>query len=360
MTAGPLLKHSALLVLGRALAGEALELDEPTWRALSEVVVEHHLAAALWISLGPNDPPPSVREVLCAEYHRNLGSTILVREQLREVVRALNSAGITPAPLKGALHLLEGTFSHPAERVVADIDLLVAPPDFTTAKAALEADGYGALRPRGFGQPHETQMVLDRRGAMIELHHELGEPGLNEVLSTSEYLARSATVDLDGLRYRSPSASHVVLHNVLHAQVSDHNYAVFGLPLRQLHTLTAFVRRRGEEIDWDEVTQVMDAHHKLPVLAGYLDLAGTIFGLSEPIELPSSPWRRNVCILNAAFGGRVGDLVRNIDNAFGSDYLRARYGEEPRPRLWAKHAWTLWNERGTSTIAEAFSPTHWR
>lgn len=358
MILAPVARLRALRLLGSALAGDPLQIDVATWRTLAELATEHGLAAALWVSLGPNQPPDDVGDALRAAYHRNLGRSMRIRSELRAAIVALNAADICPVPLKGAFHLLEGTFAQPAERVMADIDLLVTPSDLPAATSVMERSGYEA-RPWPFGYHHEIPMVPARPGVTIELHRELGTARLTAVLPTAEYLDGCRPVERDGLRYGSARPTHVVVHNVLHAQVSDRNHHVFGLPLRQLHTFSAFVRRRGDEIDWDEVAETMDAQRTLPILAGYLDLAAAVFGLRPPIALRSSRWRHYACAVNAAFGGRAGDLVRNLESAFAAEYLHGRYGQRPLTPLRVHHARVVWSERGRAALREV-SASRWR
>ncbi|MGH9029447.1 MAG: nucleotidyltransferase family protein [Acidimicrobiales bacterium] len=361
MIADPLSRLRALRLLGPALDGQTPALDDRTWRALTSIATEHGLAPALWVSVRAVKLPEDVRKALRAAYHRNLGRSLLVRDGIRSTLLALNAQRILPSPLKGALHLLEGTFSHPAARVLADIDLLITASELGRAVSALEEIGYRRGQSSRFVEHHEVPMLTEL-GVVVELHRDLGPPAITGVLPAAEYLARSCVVEHEGLRYRSPTPTNVVLHNVLHAQVADRNHFVFGLPLRQLHTLSMFLRRRAGDVEWSDVIRVMDGHRSLPVLAGYLDLARTVFGSSFdlPIELPSPRWRRQFCLVNGALKWQAGDLVRNLESAFASDYLHARYGDGSRPRLWAAHVRNSWSERGSATIKEATATSRWR
>jgi hypothetical protein len=356
----PLTRLRALRALGPLLAGNRVDLDPATWRGLSALVNEHFLGPAVWASLGHNEPPGDVRTDLRTQYHRNLVRLVQIRAQLMEVLSALNEAGVSPAPLKGALHLLENTFRNPATRVLGDLDILVARPEADTAMSALEARGY-RLQRRSPMEEHDAAMLPPTTGVLVELHSELATSPVTCILPTETYLRGCEVVERGSVHYLSASADHVVLHNVLHSQVEDRNHKVFGLPLRQLHTFVTFVLHRGRQVDWSEVIRVMETHGDLRVLAGYLDLAEAVFGLKPPVKLPSSPWRRRACLFNGVTGGRAADVARNLEFAFAADYLRERYGESPRARLWARHAWTLWSERGTATtFREATVSSRWR
>jgi hypothetical protein len=355
----PIVKWRALHVLGPVLSGRPVQLDERTWRAVGQLALDHGLGPALWLALGPTRPPDDVSDSLRSAYYRNLGRTMRVLADLRAALEALTEAGISCVPLKGAFHLLQHTFSQPAERVLSDLDLLVPPTDVHAGVAALEAIGY-QIKARNFSDTHDIPMTPRHRGVILELHRALGGPAVTAVLPTATYLAACQPAHWEGVSYQAARPSHVVLHNVLHAQVHDRNHYAFGIALRQLHTFAAFVRRRGEDIDWGEVVETMEAHGALRILAGYLDLAEALFCLPPPIELQSSRIRREACVTMAVFLGRGADVLRNVGRAFDVETLKARYGPRSRPQLWIQHGWAVWNERGIALIKEVSTSAPWR
>jgi hypothetical protein len=365
-TAGLRARHRALGAIGATFGGRPPALDATTWEALVDLTDQHHLTAALRSVLRRcpgHSAPEAVQRRLEMAYRQNFGRSMRIGAQLRGVVTALNSVGVVPAPLKGALHLLEGTYAHPAERVMADLDLLVAPSDVAPALEALESAGYRSPAAPGYGVPHETLHFASGQPVPVELHAEIGSRGITHVLTSAAYLNGRA-VTRDGLTYRSADPAHVVLHNVLHAQIQDRNYRVFGLPLRQLHTLTAYVRHQDRHIDWPTVCSGMARAGETAVLEAYLDLARRFMAL--PAELAPRPTpalraRRAACMLNAELGGRPGDAVRNLRYAFGPDYLRDRYGSgRPLAQIRVQHAANLWRARGKATISEAADGSPWR
>jgi hypothetical protein len=354
-----LVKWRALHMLGPLLEGEPVQLDERTWQAVGGLALDHGLGPALWLSLGSNQPPQDLNDALRSAYHRNLGRMIRVRADLKVAIEALTAVGISTVPLKGAFHLLEHTFSQPAERFLFDLDLLVNPEDVSRAGAALETLGYRA-NPSTFDGTHDIPMTPEHRGVTIELHRALGGPAVTAVLPTPAFLAACRPVVREGVGYQAARPSHVVLHNVLHAQVHDRNHYAFGIALRQLHTFAAFVGRRGDEIDWDEVVQTMEAHESLPVLAGYVDLAEVLFGLAPPVALSRSRMRRRACLITTAFFTPVSDVLRNVGRAFDARTLEARYGPSSRPQLWVRHGRTVWLDRGAGLIKEVSASARWR
>src|ERR1700728_4303441 len=154
-------RHRALGAMGATFDGRPPALDSATWVALVDLTDQHHLTAALRAVLTRHPGtgvPEAVHQRLETAYRQNFGRSMRIGAQLHGVITALNSAGVIPAPLKGALHVLEGTNAHPAERVMADLDLLVAPSDVGPALAALERAGYRLKPATAYGSEHDTLM----------------------------------------------------------------------------------------------------------------------------------------------------------------------------------------------------------
>jgi hypothetical protein len=359
-------RHRALGALGPAIVGRPPALDAATWRAMADLTDQHHLSPALRAALVKHPGmgvPDDVSARLDTAYRQNFGRSMRIADQLHHAIATLNSAGVNPAPLKGSLHMLEGTFGHRAERVMADLDLLVDPADLDPAIEALRRAGYRSGPSVDFKVVHDLVMVAPARQVPVEIHCDLGTPAVTEVLPAAVYL-EGPVVERDGVTYRVAHPAHVVLHNVLHAQLQDRNHQVFGLPLRQLHTLVVFVDRQRDLIDWSEVRARMTSSGLAVVLDGYLDLARRFMALPPgwaPGSTPTLRARRGACLLNAYWGGRPGYLVRNLQDAFASDYLRDRYGPGGSvSRLRFHHAATLWRARGEATLSEAVVGSRWR
>ena len=359
---------TAVRNLGRALDGTDNGFEPADWNVLADVAIEQGLGPALWANFacraaGASSPPPDVADGLRAAYRSNAARQILFRHQLRDALAALNEAGVEPAPVKGALYLLEDTFGDIGERVMVDLDLVVTPSELADAVAALEHIGYRRRDRPDFTHPHELPMTAENKLGAVELHTRLGVPAVTAVLPTSEFLECAAPVTHDGLRYRRPQSDHLLIHHVLHGQIQDRNHAVFGLPLRQLHTFTVAARAWSGDVDWRRVAARFETHGLAPVLSSYVDLAHRLFGLDgadiatatghRSLRLAA---RRTTCLASATLGW-PSHVARNLSNAFAADYLRDRYDEHtPLTILRGRHAVRLWRDRGGATLGEAVRP----
>lgn len=106
--------------------------------------------------------PEQVREFLEATRDLNRERNAKLRNGLMEVTEALNTAGIKPLILKGAIALVMPDYPGAEDRVVGDIDLLVP--------ADRSGDAYAAVLALGYRQATEAWSRMLRRDR-DSLHH---------------------------------------------------------------------------------------------------------------------------------------------------------------------------------------------
>ena len=140
--------------------------------------------------------------------------------------------------LKGAALVAAGRYRDPADRLMVDLDVLVAPPQLETALDVARALGWRPLdEPEPEAAHHAPALVRPGCRARVELHHALGGRELPDELAAEAVLARSVAVRLGRARIRIPSAADLVVHNVVHAQLQHQGYRRAELMLRDAHDL---------------------------------------------------------------------------------------------------------------------------
>ncbi|MCA9606006.1 MAG: nucleotidyltransferase family protein [Myxococcales bacterium] len=102
-----------------------------------------------------------------------LAAALVARHEVAEAMRVLNGAGILPMPLKGVL-LQQIVYQDPADRILADADLLVPPGRFAEAVAALRRAGH-AIDPEGRAASTTRAPGAQLR---VDLHRRPFAPGL--------------------------------------------------------------------------------------------------------------------------------------------------------------------------------------
>src|SRR6185503_4889983 len=85
--------------------------------------------------------PPAARQRLQELNLRQAGNGVAVYEQLREILQALNRAGVNAIVLKGAA-LAAGIYQNIATRPMKDLDVLIRKDKLPLAEATLASLGY--------------------------------------------------------------------------------------------------------------------------------------------------------------------------------------------------------------------------
>ena len=138
------------------------------------------------------------------------------------LLRRLDARGVRALPLKGAA-VAEVLYDSPAERPMADVDLLVLG-DVTSALAILEAEDFRLVERAD----HALALRHTPTGAIVELHRSVTScPGLHPHDSEGLWERREVGPGLVPWR---PSAADLLVHLSLHAAF-QHG---FGLSLVQL------------------------------------------------------------------------------------------------------------------------------
>jgi hypothetical protein len=330
------------------------------WDELLQMAFEQGVGPSLWEPLRAQSAslPPAVVARIRDEYRANAVRNLRFRRQLEEAVKALGAAGIVPLLFKGGLQLVDGTGSL-GHRWMSDLDLAVPAESVPAACEALGALGYQRAPGNPFDHLNELPYMRTGMPGLLDLHIELGNGRVGAVLPAADAWAQSVPLELAGTRVHGLSATHQVLHNVLHAAIQDLNHAARGLPLRQLVALARLIEVHGPDLDWAEIDTRMAAHGLDRVLRDHLRLTDRLIGIAAPETLLDG-FRAGLherSVLASFALGWPAELQRNLRFAFGAAYLDFLYGHgNRRSRLAAaraRHALRVVRRDGPATVQQA-------
>jgi hypothetical protein len=286
----------------RPLVGEVLPPDllvsiqESEWPHLISLASGNfaisHLAVAL-AGLRHSAIPTDVQDYFAAVLHLGEARSKSIQEQLGEIVVALNGASITPLLLKGAAFEAIGLYERKGTRLFSDLDLLIPADKITLAVAVLRSLGYqpdeAAAGMLGDQHHHLPEMTRPDRMAAIELHREPLRWQVRGLLPKSELVKESQRVSLSGGGAALvPSPTHLVLHNILHGQVSSYRHWAGHFLLKDAIDLVALDRRFGSEIDWPRISQTLESAALDGIAGFYVTTSFEIFGKKPPADIKVS------------------------------------------------------------------------
>lgn len=225
--------------------GEQIRSGTIEWERVVWISTNHMVLPAMHLQLKraglmqelPDELIGYMEEITEMNRERNLQ----IIDQAVDLNDLLVECGLTPVFLKGTAHLLDGLYTDIAERMVGDIDLLVAPGEVLKTAEILQNASYGAKSDPASGlwlkHKHYPRLIHPSRIAGVEIHHRLLVPPYHTLLQADQTIAFSRQSKIQKASILVLDDKRQVIHNILNVQINDH-YSFRGLiSLRQMYDL---------------------------------------------------------------------------------------------------------------------------
>ena len=273
----------------RSVGDRLAHIDwESTLAFANEELVTPELYAAI-DSAGLGDRlPPDVAAYLVYLHDLNRRRNERMREQLIEVIKAWNEAGLVPLVLKGGLVLLDKGEAMDF-RMMADLDLLFDPAEIEGAIRTAETLGYRRAVAYPTGRHDYACMVRSEEPASLDLHVGLVYP--LHLLPAEAVRRRAIPVQRDGVHAMAPSSGDQFLHMVLHDMVHHGSHRSGNI---QLRGLTDFARmlKANPTLDWAAIFSDLKRHGADNVLRAQAFAARELLGAEVPSAESGGPAAR--------------------------------------------------------------------
>jgi hypothetical protein len=265
--------------------------------------------------------------------------TMRIQNDLATAPALLDGAAVRWMVVKGPV-LAEALYRDPSLRTYADLDLLVAAPDFRRAVEALEADGAELLDRNWELIERERRGQLHfrlRLGTFADVHwHLLNRAAVRRSFSISmpEAFARSRTVRAGGIDVRTLDAVDTLIHVGLHATTSGGDRLIWLADVR--------ASIDAEPPDWPLLVERARAWGAGAPVALALERSRRVLGTPVPDE-----------VIAALYGSRSLRAVgRTLDRAWPPE--RSSGGSTPAA------LWSTLLRRGWATTIGAGLERAWR
>lgn len=240
-------------------------LSAEDWHEIERLATDQRFGPHLHARLRRGEIVPIVPEAVAANWARisraNALEGLVQQRDLLHLTWVLEEAGIEVVALKGAW-LAWYAYPSSAERVLRDLDLLVAESDASCALEVLLGEELISLDPL----PENAEQfaagnkqfppLITPSGTIVELHGHAWEPPGSMEWPTpptrdAELIANARRKDADGPKFLAPL--DMLAHLAIHAAYS-HRYEVGPLLLADIDHLLQTVT-----IDWSELWKTAEA-----------------------------------------------------------------------------------------------------
>jgi hypothetical protein len=198
-----------------AISGEVRPLPARTesWEEIAAAAKRHGVAVLLDRALRLNGTAGA--DAVHAVAREQTRHSLILVQQLRRIVDAIEERGIAVVPVKGPVLSMQA-YGDPAFRGASgDLDVCVRRSDFAAALAALETIGY--TRHADDESNAEAHLLPTTAGTMVELHTELAGSVWTPPLDLDAVLQRTTVREMFGGTIRVCAAEDLLLYLALHA-----------------------------------------------------------------------------------------------------------------------------------------------
>jgi len=209
---------------------------------------------------------------------------------LADALRAFNHAGLKPVLLKGGANVVADIYPDSAMRLLGDVDLLLPEAEAAAAAKILQSLGYQPAPNERVRYSEHHRLVPQRdpvSGVTIELHVQPVLRDWHGMLTAADIFAQAIPVQFQDCAVFLPSPTHRLIHTIVHSELSDGNYALRRLDVRQFMELAALMQRYGEEIEWAAVQARFQANAQTAVLEDSLAVGAALFGTPKVHNYPA-------------------------------------------------------------------------
>ena len=218
-----------------------IKSKQVNWEDIVKIASKHLVIPLLYIRIKeaglmsylPKDLQEYLQEITDLNRTRN---TLLLEEVVRLNIVFLEN-DIQVIYLKGTAHLLKGLYGDIGERMIGDIDLLVAPSKMEYVANILQELDYKPLakyEPSLFEKTkHYPRLVNPAKSFAVEVHKDVIQKVRYRYLTFNHYNIEKEPFQ----SYFLPSTKHLIIHNILNTQLNDNGYLLSTLNLRQQYDL---------------------------------------------------------------------------------------------------------------------------
>lgn len=209
------------------------------WKIIVKVSSGHMVLPAFYLNLKRADVLrflPQDLVTYCEEITKqNRDRNTAIIEQVTQLNSLLSPHNISPVFLKGTAHLLEDLYEDIGERMVGDIDFLVAPHQVEQVANILIKSDYKSIdiyhKKEQKLSKHYPRMIHNNWITAVEIHRTIIQPPYKNDLGYHTIFENKLQID----NFFAPSYPHQAEYNILNVQINDSGFLYGKIMIRQMY-----------------------------------------------------------------------------------------------------------------------------
>ncbi|CAM1372911.1 conserved hypothetical protein [Tenacibaculum litopenaei] len=292
-----------------------LENTTMDWEALVKLSTTHYVLPAWYYNLKtanflnflPEDLVAYMEHI--AELNTDRNTEII--KQAQEINTLLQQEGIVPIFLKGTGNLLSKLYKHPGERMIGDIDFLVAPENLGKAQELLLNVGYTPIAADALDAPitkHLPRIAHAHKIAAVEVHKDMTIGKYAEEFNYATIKDNLSVSD----QIHTLSDVHKLDLSIIAKQINDDGQFFKNLSLRNAYDVLCLSFQSPEHPGFHKYRLLSSPLNNFVCLCGYV------------FDLP---------IFNFEFDASAKAYLENFKKLLSSDRYRKRQFKKTKRRV---------------------------
>ena len=272
-----------------AVARKTIEQGRVNWQQVINCASRHNIAPTLYSSLNRSglftQLPDDGAEFLYAVWSLNRQRNRTMRQALVDVCGHLNTIGVTPLLLKGAVALTPGAYSGAFDRIIGDLDLLMPAGRTGECGDVLQKNGFIPYRDSWGGEQHHHEAPLQHPEypVKIELHRSVISRNLTAYKALNALAwQRADRQEFKGAEMTVPDPTFQLLHNFLHHRIQDKCYMLNQLDLRRLYEFVRMGKSWETEIRFEWLAEYLEPKGATAAWQAYCLSGRRLFAMELP------------------------------------------------------------------------------
>ena len=229
-----------LLFNNKEKSEKNIEINEAECERLVKLASSYLVLPALYIKLKEKNLLNSIDEKLknyliyIYDINKNRNQNLI--EEIKELSKFYIENKINHVFLKGAAYLASRRYKNIGERMIGDIDVLVAKSDYNKCIEISKKIGYNTKDLFIFDSKHYPRMTNPKKIFALEIHNRL----LNKknLLINPEDVLKSKTTSV--LNINIPSTKYMILHTIYNQQINDKGNLMGIFNFRSHYDITSY------------------------------------------------------------------------------------------------------------------------